>query len=66
MTGFVFKKEIIESSEGDPHMEPPWNCALIEQLYTLKTSLRYQMNPKKFLYKTALSAQLPCLASRSL
>ena len=64
MTGIMFKKkEIIERSERDPCMEPPW---ISEQLYNLKTSHRYQMNPEKFLYKTALSAQLPCLASRSL
>ena len=32
----------------------------------LKNVLLYQMNPIVFLYNTALSAQLPCLAGLSL
>ena len=34
-----------------------WICALPEQMCTIKTSDRSQMNPNKFLFKTALSAQ---------
>jgi len=36
------------------------------QLYTVKMSHWYQMNPKVWLFNTALSAQLPCLAGLSL
>ena len=35
--------------------------ALGGHFYTVKTSRRSQMNPKKILYNTALSAQLLCL-----
>jgi len=37
-----------------------WICALGEQLYTVKTSHRSQMNPEKYIYNTAPSAQLQC------
>ena len=41
--------------------------ALLLDIYTPYISAqRYQMNPKRFLYDTALSAQIPCLAGHSL
>ena len=43
-----------------------WIWALAEQICTIKTSDRSQINPKKILYKTAFLAQLPCLARHSL
>ena len=36
-----------------------------QKLYTVKMSHWYKMNPNVFLYKTALSAQLPCLVGLS-
>ena len=39
---------------------------LAEQICTLKTSDRSQMNPKKLPYKTAFSVQLPYIAVHSL
>ena len=39
--------------------------ALILELYIVKMSHWYQVNPKVFLYKTALSAQI-CYIARSL
>ena len=42
-----------------------WIWALAEQICVVKTSERSKMNPKKYFYKTAFSAQLQCLASRN-
>ena len=42
-----------------------WIGALAEQIFTVKTSKRSQMNPKICLYNTAFSAQLPCLDKHS-
>ena len=39
---------------------------LAEKICTVKTPERSQVNPKKFLYSTAFSAELPCLARHSL
>ena len=43
-----------------------FNFVFLKIKYILKMSHWYQMNPKVFLNKTALSAQLPCLAGLSL
>ena len=43
-----------------------WICALAEQKFTVNKSDRSEMNPKKLLYNSAFSAQLPCLARHSL
>ena len=41
-------------------------CTLDEQICSVKTSDLSQINPNKFLYKTAFAVKIPDLAGRSL
>ena len=43
-----------------------WKCALGEQICTVKTSDRSQMNPKNVFNNTVISVQLPYIADHSL
>ena len=43
-----------------------WKCALGEQICTVKTSDRSQMNPKILFNNTVISVQLPYIAGHSL